>query len=158
MPKCDSCICASMSGRVLDGTMILMPCTLHRQIQMSSTYIVQYILTACGVSCFVSGQPFRIIACSSFSSSATHSWNCLYHVGVTAMNLIILTMTGSISGTASGRWARLSASPMGISLPGWYVTFRSYGCSFSIIACSLTHARTHAPTHERTHAFGRKTN
>ena len=110
MLKCDSGICASMLGLMLGGTTILMPLYTTPSDTESSSRIVQYIQIGCGVSCFVSGQPFRVIACSSFSSSAVHPWNWLYRVGVTAMKLIILTMTGSISGTASGRWARLSAS------------------------------------------------
>ena len=69
----------------------------------SSSHIAQYILIACGVSRFVSGQPFSVIACSSFSSSAVYSWNCLYRACVTAIKLIILTMSRPISGREKSR-------------------------------------------------------
>ena len=66
-----------------------------------------------------------------------HSWNCLYRVGVTAMKFVILTVTGSISGIASGSWARLGASPMGSSGRMAAVSATLFVASWALIAVAL---------------------
>ena len=49
----------------------------------------------------------------------------MYRTGDTAMKSVMFTATGFMSGLDSGRLARLSASPIGMSQPGLYVMFKS---------------------------------